>query len=123
MTPQTETITISDVTSAKFKQLHLEHAATLSCPCSTISMPYKSFVFNHIEFHRICRSFFVSEQWIKALYRSEASTFNTLDFRKTANSQVNKHLFFTNRFLCLVQTFVKVVFTFKRRNLSKSVQC
>ena len=90
MTPQTVTMTISNITPITFHQLHLEHAKTLSCPCSTISVPYKTFVSNIIQFHPICSSVFITQQWIEALYLSTASSFDALDFRKTAYSQVTE---------------------------------
>ena len=93
MTPQTKTITISDVTPEKFNQLHREHAETLSCPCSTPNVPYNAFVSHKIKFHPVCSSFFVSKRWIEALYLSESSKFSVLDFRKTGHSQVNEILF------------------------------
>ncbi len=91
MKPQSRTIIISDITPLIFNQLNLEHAETLSCPCSTISMPYKTFVSNTITFHPVCSSIFVSQQWIQALYLPNARVYPPLDFRATASSQVNQH--------------------------------
>lgn len=102
--PQSRTMTISNVTSDRLKKLQLEHSTPLSCPCSKISVPYKAFVSNTIKFHPVCTSFFVSQQWIEALYRSDASAFNALDFRKTAYSQVNKLLI-----LKKTELFIKIV--------------
>ncbi|CAF1536105.1 unnamed protein product, partial [Adineta steineri] len=42
VSPQTRTNTISNITPTLFNQLHLEHSETLSCPCSTITIPYKN---------------------------------------------------------------------------------
>jgi len=89
--PQPRMMTVKNITPAIFNQLRLKYGETLSCPCKKISVPYKAFVFNTIKFHSICSSFFVSEQWVEALYRSDASAFNVLDFRKTANSQVSEY--------------------------------
>lgn len=95
MAPQTVTETVSNITPTIFHQLHLEYSKTLSCPCSTTSVPYKTFVFNTIKFHPICSSFFISRQWIDALYLPTANDYDVLDFRKTAHSQVRKHPYFT----------------------------
>jgi hypothetical protein len=89
--PQPRTITTTNITPTLFKQLHLKHAENLSCPCSKVSVSYKDFINSTIKFHPICSSFFVSQQWIEALYRSDAGTFDALDFRKMANSQVSVH--------------------------------
>ncbi|CAF1150669.1 unnamed protein product [Adineta ricciae] len=87
ITPQIELITISNIDASLFNKLSLEHADTLSCPCSTTTIPYEKFVSNRISFHPICLSIFVSEQWIQALYLSDASTYLVMDFRTTASSQ------------------------------------
>ncbi len=92
ITPSSQTITISHVTPVIFNQLYLEHAETLSCPCSTITVPYKDFVSNTITFHPVCSSIFVSQQWIQALYFINASRYGVTDFRTTANAQVSQHL-------------------------------
>ncbi|UJR29678.1 hypothetical protein I4U23_017226 [Adineta vaga] len=85
--PQSRTIVVSKITPSIFKELYLQHAETLSCPCSIITMSYKSFISNAITFHPVCSSFFVSQQWIKALYLTDASTYGASDFRTTASSQ------------------------------------
>ena len=91
--PQSQMVTIRNISPAVFNQLYLEHGETLSCPCSTIIVPHKTFVSNTIAFHPICSSIFVSQQWIKALYLPQASVFVEPDFRATASSQVSKHFF------------------------------
>ncbi|CAF3972010.1 unnamed protein product, partial [Adineta steineri] len=85
--PQTRTNTISNITPTLFNQLHLEHSETLSCPCSTITIPYKNFVSKTISFHPVCSSIFVSKQWIEALYLPYAGTLLVMDFRTTASYQ------------------------------------
>ncbi|CAF0999681.1 unnamed protein product [Adineta steineri] len=87
MKPQSRTIIISPVTPIIFNQLYLKYAETLSCPCSTVTIPYSAFVNNTITFHPICSSIFVSQQWIQALYFPNASTYGVPDFRTTASSQ------------------------------------
>ncbi|CAF1083820.1 unnamed protein product, partial [Adineta steineri] len=63
------------------------HNKTLSCPCSTTSISYKNFVSNTIKLHPVCSSRFVSQEWIHALYLSNASQYEVSDFRTTASSQ------------------------------------
>ncbi|CAF0940350.1 unnamed protein product [Adineta steineri] len=86
--PPTQQISISNITPLLFNQLYRDHAETLSCSCSSINIPYKSFVTNTISFHPVCSSVFVSKEWIEALYSPLASAFLVMDFRKTAGSQV-----------------------------------
>ncbi|CAF3706074.1 unnamed protein product, partial [Adineta steineri] len=85
--PQMRTITVSNITPSLFEQLRIEYGETLSCPCSTTTVPYSEFVTNTIIFHPVCSSVFVSQQWVEALYLSNASAFLVMDFRTTASSQ------------------------------------
>ncbi|CAF4177800.1 unnamed protein product, partial [Adineta steineri] len=85
--PQTRIITVPNITPSLFKQLRIDYGETLSCPCSSTTMAYSEFVSNTIIFHPVCSSMFVSQQWIEALYLSNASAFLVMDFRTTASSQ------------------------------------
>ena len=87
--PQSRTETKLNMSLSIFKEFHLKYGESLSCPCSQIHIPHKRFALNTIRFHSICSSIFISEEWIDALYRIDASGFDTLDFRQTAHSQVN----------------------------------
>ena len=87
--PQSRLITNSNINSALFDQLYLEHGATLSCPCSTVAVPYKTFVSHTITTHAVCSSIFVSDPWIQALNVPNRSTYLLMDFRTTASSQVS----------------------------------
>jgi hypothetical protein len=91
--PQARTVLILHITPAIFNRLYLEHRETLSCPCSTTTVPFKDFVSNTITFHPVCSSMFVSQQWIEALYSRNASMYGVPDFRTTASSQVRQYLF------------------------------
>jgi hypothetical protein len=92
LSPQTRIVTISNITPSLFEQLHLNYGQTLSCPCSTISVPYEAFVANTILSDPICTSIFVRRQWIEALYLDDASAYVENDFRVTASSQVSEDL-------------------------------
>ncbi|CAF1635160.1 unnamed protein product, partial [Adineta ricciae] len=85
--PQSRTVIVSEITPSIFNELYLKHSETLSCPCSTITISYKTFVSNTIALHPVCSSFFVSQQWISALYLTNPSIFGPVDFRTTAKSQ------------------------------------
>lgn len=89
MKPQARTVIITDIDQTKFEKLYSKHGEILSCSCSTITTLYKNFVSNTIKFHPVCSSFFVSQQWIKALYLPSRSSYGVADFRTIATSQVN----------------------------------
>ncbi len=90
---ETRTIVISNNISDVIDKLYREYGETLSCPCSTITMPYESFISNPIKFHPVCSSIFINPQWIKALYLLDASRYGTGDFRTTASSQVSQFFY------------------------------
>ncbi|CAF1032157.1 unnamed protein product [Adineta steineri] len=87
MKAESSTVTVSDITLVKFNELYSKHKETLSCPCSKISMPYKTFVSNTIKHHPVCKSIFVNQSWIEALYLLNASQYGVWDFRTTASFQ------------------------------------
>mgnify|MGYP001032830980 FL=1 len=85
--PQVHTVIFTDINFNRFSELNSEYGDNLSCPCSVIITSYQTFVSNTIIFHPICSSFFVSQQWIDALYLSDRSRYGIGDFRTTAVSQ------------------------------------
>jgi hypothetical protein len=87
---QGRTVNISSITPSIFAQLYENHAETLSCPCSTVSIPYSTFAVNNVSLHPVCSSIFVTRPWIEAFYLVEASLYMVADFRKTAFSQVKE---------------------------------
>ncbi|CAF1172288.1 unnamed protein product [Adineta steineri] len=89
MKTEPSTVAVSDITPVKFDELYSKYNKTLSCPCSTISMPHKIFVSNTIKLHPVCKSIFVNQSWIEALYLLNASQYGVWDFRTTASSQAN----------------------------------
>ncbi|CAF1319758.1 unnamed protein product [Adineta ricciae] len=85
---QSKTIIISDITRPGIlDELYLEHHQKLTCPCSTVAIPYYTFVNSTNQLYPICSSVFVTERWIHSLYFSNASALGTADFRTIANSQ------------------------------------
>lgn len=90
MSQKTDTIVVSNMDPDLFIKLHREYGETLSCPCSTTTIPYKSFMANEISFHSICTSNFVTDQWIQAFYLPNRSQYYIIDFRTTAYSQVRQ---------------------------------
>ncbi|CAF0767197.1 unnamed protein product [Adineta steineri] len=87
MNSQARLYSISNITPDLFTKLHYEYGQSLSCPCTTTNIPYNKFTSTIITYKPICSSIFVSEQWIKALYMPNSSTYLVMDFRTTASSQ------------------------------------
>ncbi|CAF1309564.1 unnamed protein product, partial [Adineta ricciae] len=81
------TITTYDISETILNEIHPKDGEILSCPCSTTSISYKKFVSHHITYHPLCRSYFISQQWIKAVYSPNASRYIPRDFRIIAHSQ------------------------------------
>ncbi|CAF4024878.1 unnamed protein product [Adineta steineri] len=84
---ESKTIIIANITPDTFEKLYFEHDQTLSCPCSTIAIPYRNFTSNNVTMHPVCSSIFIKPEWIKGLYFSNASQYGVWDFRTTAHSQ------------------------------------
>ena len=94
---QTEltTMRVSNITfHQSFDKFYAEHHETLSCPCSTVRIPYRNVTSNHVTMHSICSSIFIDPQWREALYFTNASRFGVWDFRTTAYSQVSWNTFY-----------------------------
>jgi hypothetical protein len=86
---QTKIVTIYNPSLKTYENLQKKYPTTLNCPCKTNIMPYKNFIIPKIAMHQICSSDFVSQEWISALYIPDSSRYGAIDFRTTANSQVN----------------------------------
>ncbi|CAF1329692.1 unnamed protein product [Adineta steineri] len=88
LSPTSRIVTISNLTPLLSHQLHHEHDGTLSYPCSSITIPYSTFVTNMVSFHPVCSSGFVSREWIEGFYLPVANAYLLDDFRTTAFSQL-----------------------------------
>jgi hypothetical protein len=84
--PQTVIKTINNPSISTYKQLFDQYSNTLSCPCSTIMIPYESFVSVNYSIHPLCN--FINDDWILAFYFQNSSHFLSIDFRSTASAQV-----------------------------------
>lgn len=90
---ESKTVAVSNITPDLFNKLASEHGESLSCPCKTISVPFRDFLFNNVTTHPVCSSAFVDKQWIEGLYFKNASLYGVWDFRTTAFSQVCENYF------------------------------
>ena len=86
-TPQTYMMTILSPSQSQFEQLSKEYPSTLSCPCSQVNIPYKTFLSFMPEYHQVCSSSFTSPSWISALFSNYTNRYHPLDFRISASSQ------------------------------------
>ena len=102
MKTESTTVVISDITPDTFKKLFSEHSESLSCPCTTSSIPYKNFVSNNVTMHPVCLSDFIDRQWIEGLYFTNASLYTFWDFRTTAYSQVRHSYIFMKVILVFI---------------------
>ncbi|CAF1427266.1 unnamed protein product [Adineta steineri] len=79
--------TISYPTESQFIQLEEKYSRSLSCPCSSISISYSSFTTIQPQYHQLCRSDLISEEWIhymkKSLYGKNLINF---DYRLVSTS-------------------------------------
>ena len=68
----------------KFLQLRSKYATTIHCPCSKVGIIYDTFVKIHVDFHQVCSSQFIQQQWIDTIFAEyERSSLPFDDFRLT----------------------------------------
>ena len=60
----TKTITVPTPSLAQYSHLYSKHSPTLACPCTHISINYGLFLDIKYTLHQVCRSFFVTDEWI-----------------------------------------------------------
>ena len=83
----TQTVTIKAPTITQYSQLYSRFPQTLTCPCSTISINYDTFLHVNYTLHQVCNSVFVTQPWISYLSTSHGGRpLFTEDFRWTSTS-------------------------------------
>ncbi|UJR22279.1 hypothetical protein I4U23_025339 [Adineta vaga] len=68
-------------TQSQFSNLLSLYPVSLQCPCSSISIPYNTFLNLEPQYHQVCSSDFVSTAWLAWLNEISSSTANYADFR------------------------------------------
>src|SRR5689334_14540100 len=63
----THVVTIQNPSYTNYSMLFVKYPQTLSCPCSTISIPYREFIRMDASFHQVCSSAFVTSSWVSYL--------------------------------------------------------
>ena len=56
-----------DPSLSTYQKLQTMHPSTVQCPCSNMTMAYKTFAFLSPTFHQVCSSDLVSDSWISLL--------------------------------------------------------
>ncbi|UJR20228.1 hypothetical protein I4U23_023359 [Adineta vaga] len=79
--------TIFNPTESDFLKLHGLYSTSLSCPCTSISIPYSTFLYTIPSYHQICSSDFTSSQWMDYVaILDENTNYYSLDYRLHAGS-------------------------------------
>jgi hypothetical protein len=88
-TPYATTVKIEISSLSNYTDLLAQSLKSFQCPCSQISIKYKSFLNIEARFHQVCSSDFVSDRWIKHLYgdKQPVYRFNSTDFYYSASGQ------------------------------------
>ena len=58
---------VSSPTEPAFRHLSSAYSSTLQCPCRDIAILYQSFAHIHPQFHQVCSSAFVTDEWIRSI--------------------------------------------------------
>ncbi|CAF3918964.1 unnamed protein product, partial [Rotaria sp. Silwood1] len=85
--PQIRAITVDSPSVSDFENIANRYPNTFTCRCSQISFPYKEFFSFNPQFHQVCSSDLISEEWISSLFNVTTSNYYPLDFRLMASAQ------------------------------------
>ncbi|CAF4312174.1 unnamed protein product, partial [Adineta steineri] len=88
-TPRVITIQTNTPSLKMYEDLYKEYNDTLACPCSQLSMKYKSILNLTTRFHEICSSGFITDRWRSYLYekRDNDNRHSPYDFYNSAVGQ------------------------------------
>ncbi|CAF1387811.1 unnamed protein product [Adineta ricciae] len=77
--------TESEPSQTRFLQLSNIYSNTLNCPCSKYAINYQKFVTTHVQFHQVCSSQFIEQEWFDMLFTNTNISLEstTDDFRIT----------------------------------------
>jgi hypothetical protein len=82
--PITTTITVDSPSYDKYSRMYSQYSRSLSCPCTTISIPYNQFLDVQVaRFHQVCQSVYVTTDWSTIIDNAHLhQTIFPEDFRK-----------------------------------------
>ena len=79
--------TVFNPAESEYLRLEQAYPSTLSCPCTSIVMPYSTFISIEPHYHQLCSSDLVSAQWIRYTYSAYHAILYILDYRVHAARQ------------------------------------
>ena len=97
-----KTVIVPNPSLDKYEQLHERYASTLTCPCTHISVKYDSFIRINYTLHQVCKSVYVTNEWITFV----ALSINELDTYIDPNMIVLITLRSLRSFCALVETHI-----------------
>jgi hypothetical protein len=68
--PISTPVIVNSPTYNEYLDLYDKYEQSLECPCSSIAVPYSSFMEINISFHQICSSVYVGSVWPRIIYSS-----------------------------------------------------
>ncbi|CAF4843633.1 unnamed protein product [Rotaria sp. Silwood1] len=75
--PRTENVIGYSLPYVKFTHLVKKYPNTLKCRCSKIGVAYETFVKVHVNFHQVCSSQFIKQDWIDSIFVERNTTSST----------------------------------------------
>ncbi|CAF3224735.1 unnamed protein product [Rotaria sp. Silwood2] len=85
--PQTRFTTISSPSVNDFEEIFKRYPTTVMCRCSLVSIPYAQLISFNVQYHQVCSSDFVTEEWFSSLFNINTTSYYPLDFRLMAFAQ------------------------------------
>jgi hypothetical protein len=82
----TRIVNVQTPNLAQYNQLYSTYSETLTCPCTQISINYRTFLPVDYTLHQVCTSIFVNQSWIDYLARHNGTIVFERDFRVTGSS-------------------------------------
>jgi hypothetical protein len=87
LTVQARIVTIISPSLTDFEHLTNKYPSTLSCPCSQTSISHGQFLTFDPQYHQVCSSGFITQEWISSLFNVVMNDYHPLDFRVVAFAQ------------------------------------
>jgi hypothetical protein len=83
---QSEVITILNPSQADYEAFLHKNGTSSSCPCSRVTIPYGNFTLTTVDYHPVCQSVFISDDWINHLFKPNFARIYQGDFRALASN-------------------------------------
>jgi hypothetical protein len=83
---QPDVISILNPSQVEYEDFLKKNGTSSSCPCSRVTIPYGNFTSTTIDYHPVCSSVFISDDWINHLFSPDFMSVYQGDFRALASS-------------------------------------